>query len=315
MASFDKRRQIERWALNVAACADSIDELTLSDASSPQRAERRAGDSEFLQKSYTTAAVKPTTSIRLSPPPRRKEPQVVRVALQASSSDDSIGELPYQKRQTASSRPYVVNTSGSSRSRRAYAESLESSIRRRRSPPRSAPSRRSPSPARSPPRYNIVRRALRPSVPPDPDMPVRYYVDERPRYYEVERPRRLEAPIRPSRPRPRSADPRDLYYTRSPSPEVRRMIMRSPSPKRVYYPRTYRDELPRRTISVRSRGDDRYADEMVADARADAAADRLNQLYDEVDRLRSSAPRMIYPEDEPMRRRRSFTIDDYDDYD
>jgi len=91
--------------------------------------------------------------------------------------------------------------------------------------------------------------------------------------------------------------------------------MRSPSPKRVYYPRTYRDELPRRTISVRSRGDDRYADEMVADARADAAADRLNQLYDEVDRLRSSAPRMIYPEDEPMRRRRSFTIDDYDDYD
>ena len=315
MASFDKRRQIERWALNVAACADSIDELTLCDPSSPQRAERLPGDSEFLQKSYTTAAIKPTTSIRLSPPPRRKEPQVVRVALQADSSDDSVRELPYQKRQTASSGRYVVNTSGSSRSRRAYAESLESSTRRRRSPHRSVRSPRSPSPARSSPRYNVVRRVLRPSAPAESDMPARYYVDERPRYYEVERPRQFEAPSRPSRPRPRSADPRHLYYTRSPSPEVRRTIARSPSPKRIYYPRTYRDELPRRTISVRSRGDERYADDIVADARADAAADRLNQLYDEVDRLRSSVSRRIYPEDEPMRSRRSFTYDNYDDYD
>lgn len=320
MEAFEKRRQIERWALDVADCADGVDELRISDIPSPRTADPIPTEglstsriSNYPTKSYATTNIKPVTT-RLSPPPR-KEPQLVRVVVQASSSDGSAKANPKRSRSARSPRRYVVNTSGSSRSRRAYADSNESSVRRRRSPPRSVRSRRSPSPAKSSPKYSIVRRILKPA-PPEPEVRSRYYSDDRSRYYDEDRLRRPTTPPKPNRPRPRSVDARGAYYTRPRSPALNRIVVRSPSPERTYYTtRTYREDLPRRTISIRSRGGDRYAD--VIDVPRDDARDsakRLSQLYDDVDRLRAVMTRRTYPE-EDSRRRRSFVYSPYDDYD
>lgn len=319
MASLEKKRQIERWALDVAECANGIDELRLSDILSPRTAEPFSTErlstsrlSKYPTKTYAPTNVKPVTT-RLSPPPR-KEPQIVRVVVQPSSSEGSAKALPERSRSARSPKRYVVNTSGSMR---AYADSIESSVRRRRSPPRSVRSRRSPSPAKSSPRYNVIRRIIKPPPPPEPETRSRYYSDDRSRFYDEDRLRRPMTPPKPSRPRPRSVDARAIYYSRPRSPETKRTVVRSPSTERTYYTtRTYRDE-PRRNVSVRSRGGGRYGDVIDVprdDGRADAAK-RLSQLYDDVDRLRAVPTRRTYPEEDSRRRRRSFVYSHYDDYD
>lgn len=320
MTTLEKRRQIERWAENVADCADGIDELKLNEIPPPRLgAETIPSErietsrlSNYPSKSYPTTTVKAVPNPRLSPP--RKEPHIVRVVVHPSSSEgstrDRVASGPKRSRSARSPRRYVINTSGSSRSRRAYADSIDSSIRRRRSPPRSVRSRRSPSPARSSPRYHVIRRRIKIPPQPEPDVRSRNYSDERPRYYDEERYRRPETPIKPVRPRPKSMDARGMYYPRARSPEIKRTVIRCPSPDRMYYTvRNYRDEPPRRNISVRSRRADPYAD-----GPRDDAAKRLSQLYD-VEKLRSDRAREMYLDDgyDSRRRRRSFVYSPYDD--
>jgi hypothetical protein len=69
------------------------------------------------------------------------------------------------------------------------------------------------------------------------------------------------------------------------------------------------DNPPRRTVSTRDRGDTR----MVNDR--SNSAQQLNQLYDDVDKLRILGTRRAYPLDDSGRRGRSLEYSSYDDDD
>lgn len=297
MTSLEKRRQIQNWAQTVAACANGIDELRVNEPP----------ETSGTDRSETTAASYPTSI------PPRKDPHVVRVIVRPSSSDGSIKSRDRSRGIIRSSRPLVVNdTSGStSRSRPAYADSQERIMRRQKSPTRTSMNRRPSTPPGIFTEY-ITRRIPRPARP-EPETSRRYYVDERPRYSKEEQLRVPSMPSKPSRPRPRSEDSRRIYYPRQRSPPTQMTGVRNPSPQRTTYMRVY-ESLPRRTASVRSRGDNRLTRRWDEDDRSNSEQ-RLNQLYDDVDKLRFIDGRRVYSLGDSRRRGRSFGYSSYDDYD
>ena len=299
MTSPEKRRQIQDWAQTVAACANGIDELKVNEAPATEPSE--------------TTATSYDTSIQRDAPKPRKDQHVVRVVVHPSSSDGSIQSRD-RSRRLRSSRPVVINdTSGStSRSRPAYAASQESYVPKQKSPPRPSRNRTPPG---TYPKYNIVRRIStfsRPA-PPEPETSSRPYVNERPSYYKEDQLRVPSKPSKPSRPRPHSMDSRNIYYPRPHSPRTQRAAVRSPSPpRRITYVRAY-DNLPRRTVSLRGGGDARMTKRWEDDDRPNSEQP-LNQLYDDVDKLRDIDARRVYPLGDSGRRRRSFGYRSYDDY-
>jgi len=317
MNSLEKKRQIERWARNVAACANGIDELNVNEAPSQRSTQTSGTDrSETSATSYYTTSRSRSTfkPVASTTPPPRKDPHTTRIVVQPSSSEGSA-KIQGRNRSIISSRPVVVNTSGStSRSKLAYAGSRESSAPRPKSPPRSSRDRHPTSPSGTYPKYNVIPRIIKPS-PPQIEISSRYYIDERPRRYKEEQLPIPSPPSKPSRPRPRSMDSRSIYYSRPRSPTPPRATMRSPPPQKTTYRRVY-DNLPRRTISVRGRSDACMVRRWEEEEVGPNSARRLSELYDDVDKLRSIGARRVYPVDDSRgRRRRSLEYSNYDDYD
>jgi len=110
MTSPEKRRQIENWALTVAACANGIDELRVNEAPVTSGTERSGTTATSYGTSIQHGTIKPL-----------RDSHVVRVVVQESSSEGSTRSRD-RSREVRSSRPVVVSNISrpTSRSRPAY---------------------------------------------------------------------------------------------------------------------------------------------------------------------------------------------------
>ena len=327
MASPEQVRRIERWRDEVATLATDLDDIQISEPPAVAAQGRRYVPAPVTKTTPGVKFVSRSSVARpISPIPRstpKKEPHVVRVILDPSSSEDSAHRYTNRSRQPRNSRSErsypIANTTATTRSRPTahYATSREeagSDRRSRRSLPAAQAPRRSRSPA-----YSVIKRVLR---LPRGDREHRrqgsrssYGQQQRHDFDEPEfgdrqiddRPRPPPRPLRPRRP----ADVQSEYLDIEPNypPITRRRdrdrdsdirpsrpirVSRDYTPTADGDPYYFEQQPPRRNLgrsaTVRNGygGRDRDRDEGWPD-------DRFDRVYDEVEKMRQVGARRVVP--------------------